>query len=388
MNDLIYIEEPKLLFGLNQKIEDPRDGLTLFGPINDKSPFGINYGVVGTEAGIERFYRWIKSVNNFIAHPQVSKRNLWIPFPGFNEVFRIPFAKRALYEKQIDSKSLKEILKTEGDSFQRVYKIVSLYENIIAGLDKNSDENINIWFVVSPESIYHDCRPKSLIADPKVKISGDVIRKRKEKAKEHRGGQDFLFEGQEGDYYAYEFDNDFRRQLKARRIMNNAKAPVQILRESTLTPDDFKGKWGERIRDIQPESQVAWNLLSTVFYKCGGKPWRLSGIRDGVCYLGLVYKKLNSNENDRSSCCAAQMFLDSGDGVVFNGAVGPWKSGKYEEYHIDKKSAEDIIKKAVSSYEGLMGPGKLPKEIFIFNQIDFRRVLLPVFEKIILNLIS
>jgi len=31
-NNLIYFDEPKLAFGYDQTSEDPRDGLSLFGP--------------------------------------------------------------------------------------------------------------------------------------------------------------------------------------------------------------------------------------------------------------------------------------------------------------------------------------------------------------------
>lgn len=35
---LIHIPEPKLTFGYNQKLSDPRDGITLFGPLQ-----GLNW---------------------------------------------------------------------------------------------------------------------------------------------------------------------------------------------------------------------------------------------------------------------------------------------------------------------------------------------------------
>jgi hypothetical protein len=45
---LIYIPEPKLTFGFGQKMEDPRDGLTLFGPYSKDQYSGqVNVGVIG-----------------------------------------------------------------------------------------------------------------------------------------------------------------------------------------------------------------------------------------------------------------------------------------------------------------------------------------------------
>lgn len=60
MERLIRLPEPMLLFGHGQKMEDPRDGLTLFGPLDDGSPYGIRAGVIGTRAGIESFKQWVE----------------------------------------------------------------------------------------------------------------------------------------------------------------------------------------------------------------------------------------------------------------------------------------------------------------------------------------
>jgi hypothetical protein len=49
MMQLIRLPEPKLLFGHNQSVEDPRDGLTLFGPLDEGKTFGIRPAVIGTK---------------------------------------------------------------------------------------------------------------------------------------------------------------------------------------------------------------------------------------------------------------------------------------------------------------------------------------------------
>lgn len=367
MNTLIYFKEPQLLFKYGEALEDPRDGLTLFGPLESKPPFGISYGVVGTDAGINRFYRWVEKVQRPLYHELPSKRDLWIPFPGFEAAFGIPFPTKAVVEKRINPEVLKKIL-IEKDNYQRVHQTVSLYTTPIFDFYQNADESINLWFVISPESVFKTCRPESLASDSKSSLSRNIIRKRKNTSYERSAGQSVLFDDQIADYEAYEFDSDFRRQLKARLIMHKVNNPVQIIRETTIASGDFLDKFGNEIRDLEPESQVAWNLLSTVFYKAGGKPWKLKGIRDGVCYLGMVYKRLDNAPDSRSACCAAQMFLDSGDGMVFKGAVGPWKSSLRDDYHLSEGAAREIIQKALAAYEQLCGKGTKPKEIFIHGR--------------------
>lgn len=369
MNDLIKLDEPLLLFNHNQALEDPRDGLTLFGPLKNKPPYGISYGIVGTEEGIERFYRWSNSIHNFLAHPDIDKRELWITFPGFESAFGIPFSEKAVVEYVIDDKHLVAILQ-EDDSFQRVHKTVDLYARPIIDFYAKADESLEVWFVVSPEEVFKTCRPKSKILNPRIKVTGREIKARQETLQKIKLGQQFFLDSAE-DYKAYEFDNDFRRQLKARLILKKIKNPIQIVRETTLTPNDFLNEKDEKERELQPESQVAWNLLSTVFYKAGGKPWKLSGIREGVCYLGMVYKRLERERDPRSACCAAQMFLDSGDGVVFKGAIGPWKSLKGEQYHLSKDAAKEIIERALQAYAEYFGVHKKPSEIFIHGKTFF-----------------
>jgi hypothetical protein len=38
----------------------------------------------------------------------------------------------------------------------------------------------------------------------------------------------------------------------------------------------------------------------------------------------VVFKLLDNVKGRDNACCGAQMFLGSGEGVVFKGAVGPW----------------------------------------------------------------
>jgi len=41
VNKLIHLPEPTLLFGHGQSVEDPRDGLSLFGQFDPAQTFGV-----------------------------------------------------------------------------------------------------------------------------------------------------------------------------------------------------------------------------------------------------------------------------------------------------------------------------------------------------------
>jgi len=89
MSALIHLPEPQLLFRHDQPMEDPRDGLTLFGPPNP-SPRGIEAGVIGTPAGIERFRRWCERLQRYIPPLDLEDEQFYLshpPFPGFQAAF-------------------------------------------------------------------------------------------------------------------------------------------------------------------------------------------------------------------------------------------------------------------------------------------------------------
>ena len=62
------------------------------------------------------------------------------------------------------------------------------------------------------------------------------------------------------------------------------------------------------------------------------------------------------------------MFLNEGDGVVFRGANGPWRTSEYE-YHLQPHAAKALLEKVLQTYtEKHREP---PKELFIHGQTSF-----------------
>jgi hypothetical protein len=92
-------------------------------------------------------------------------------------------------------------------------------------------------------------------------------------------------------------------------------------------------------------------------------------VREGVCYIGLVFKQNERDPDPSSSCCAAQMFLDSGDGVVFKGAVGPWRSSAKGDYHLSREAAKNLIGVAMDAYKDYFD--EPPKELFLHGKVKF-----------------
>ena len=70
---LISVGERRLAFRYGQELEHPKDGLFLFGPLDDRAhPPQLRFGVIGTAACVARFNRWSQRIRGFIPSPEPS----------------------------------------------------------------------------------------------------------------------------------------------------------------------------------------------------------------------------------------------------------------------------------------------------------------------------
>ena len=356
---LVHLAEPTLTFGLGQEVEDPRDGLLLFGPLDQGSPFGIRVAVVGTEAGIALYRAWARRIQGHLVDrgSQIARP----PFPGFQTAFRVPWGVDPVLAISVPAAEIQRSVLL-NDAHVRVYQTVGIYADRILAALHREDVGVDVWFVVIPDIVHQNCRPLSRIPSD-IQIEADVHFSA-------RFGKRLLDEPSmfAADNVAarpYQFEVDFHNQLKARLL---GRAPTQIVRESTLAlvPGDTRLK-----HDSLPfQAAIAWNICTAAFYKAGGRPWKTANIRDGVCYVGLVFKRDDRHSNPRFACCAAQMFLDSGDGLVFRGAVGPWYSDQTREYHLVRGAARKLAEMVVEAYREKHN-GEPPAELFIHGRAYF-----------------
>ncbi|MDP9471404.1 MAG: hypothetical protein M3Q71_12170 [Chloroflexota bacterium] len=353
MTDLLHLTEPRLLFAHGQALEDPRDGLTLFGPLDEGRPYGVRYGVIGTPEGIKLLKAWVKRIQRPIVNtpPQVARP----PFSGFEATFRVPWDPRPTYEVPIPSMDLQNCVLLD-DRHQRVFRTVDLYAERIAETMRQQEAPVDLWFVVIPDDVYKYCRPQATV-EASRRIAADA-KMSPVYAHRLRLGPS-LFPEDEAVAAPYHYDVNFRNQLKARLLQSGA--PTQIVRESTLSPSTQQ-------REVL-QSSVAWHLATATFYKTGGRPWKLGDIRTGVCYVGLVFKQDEHGLKQGNAACAAQMFLDSGDGMVFRGALGPWRNPTTGDFHLSREAAKELIGIAVEAY--VRSQGAPPRELFVHGKVRF-----------------
>jgi hypothetical protein len=345
-------------------MQDPKAGLFLFGPIDDaKRPLHMRIGLIGTSDGITRFKRWSKLVSGYITTDN-SRSSNHLAFSGFESVFGTTWPDNPITQIELSKDDIYSSLLI-ANRFQAIFKTVGLFENAIRTYIREEEEApIDVWFVIIPEDIHRLGRPKSRIPITESLPDDSNISGRQGRKLLIQPSMMFPEDNIAAQVYRYEVN--FHNQLKARLL--DLGAVIQIVRETSLTPEDFILN-GKPLRKLQDTASIAWNLCTTAYFKAGGKPWKLSNIREGVCYIGLVFKMDSTDPSGGNACCGAQMFLNSGDGLVFKGAVGPWYSNANDEFHLPYEKAKELISKVVNTY--IHERGCPPKELFIHGKTRF-----------------
>ena len=368
IKNLKYYPEPTLTFGQNQTAEDPRDGLLLFGPNEQFSRSSLKAGIVGTKEGVELYESFVKRLQS----PIISTKKMYgneidieaqrPSFVGFEATFGTEWREKPIITKHITEVKLDAILE-EKNKKKRTRNIVDLYSQKIIESKQKDDKRVDIWFIIVPRSVYIKCR---------YGAKGEELSKRlDEKIAQLNEGQISLYPDYDEELKELEKlkedSSDFHNLIKAVLLQNKIESPVQIYVEPTLR---FRDKLRNKELSEDMKAHLAWTTSVAIYYKLGNKPWILNDVRKDVCYLGLIFKKLPDKSNNHSVCSAAQMFLEDGDGSIFRGNIGLFKSERAEGYHLDESSAESLLGMALDDF--FESKGYYPKELFIHGRVKFQ----------------
>jgi hypothetical protein len=142
---------------------------------------------------------------------------------------------------------------------------------------------------------------------------------------------------------------DFHHLLKARQM--SFGKPIQLVLPGTYDPQMRRRqkKRPERLRQLQDEATVAWNLHTALYYKAGGAPWRL--VRDpthlATCYVGVSF--FESLDRGALLTSMAQVFDERGDGLIVRG--GPVEMSKEDRQpHLSEGDSAGLAKQALRQY--------------------------------------
>lgn len=364
---VVHVEEPALKFGFGQTETYPKVGLTLYGPANSDSKLKIQIGVIGTKSGITHFRTWARSIQKHIPIPPRTERDKehrphLSDFPGVEEAFGLSFDTENFVEYEIDDSDIEKTSST-ANIHEAVSKTVDLFIDPIATHHREEEKSIDVWVLIVNELIFTRCRPESKRSGVAL-TPGEFVKQRRKR--EFMPLLAPILD--QTDEKIFDDTPDFHRQVKARML--SLDKPTQILRETTLAPEAFLNVAGYPIRKTQDPATKAWNLATGLFYKTQpSPPWHIAEMREGVCYVGLVFKQI-PNHPQNHACCAAQMFLSEGDGVVFRGANGPWMT-EDKQFHLSSLAAKNLISKVLTTYKSKFG--SFPKELFIHGRTNFSK---------------
>lgn len=157
---LLHLDEPELAFAHGQQAQHPKDGLFLFGPLEEGRPAELRVGVIGTGAGIELFRRWVASVQRYLPAYKPDKA-FHAAFPGFEPAFKAAWPVNPLVEVRVPDDEIRNRIRL-SDRNDAIFQTVDSFASRLLRYRREEDAQPEFWCVVIPEDVYRYGRPKSM----------------------------------------------------------------------------------------------------------------------------------------------------------------------------------------------------------------------------------
>jgi hypothetical protein len=351
---LTHLKEPPLEFGGAMRHPDIRFGLMDYGPLDfgmEGAPKRIRLGIVGSAETVEGVARWIEACATGFPAKESRQPNLFAPFPGMSveESFRCEFVTADELQRVLPPKEVARLVAIPGQR-DMTRTVVETIANEIAVLSERSSK---------PDVVL-------------VALPVEIIQ-RTYNARDAAGGEE-AGETEPGP------DLDFRGMLKAACM--RLHLPIQLLWPTTFDPS-FKipRKLKESSdRRTQDPATIAWNLLTAIYYKAGGLPWRLA--RDArqlrTSFVGLSFYR--SLDGERIHTSTAQMFDERGEGLILRGGRMV-ESEEDRKPHLTAEDAYDLLRNSLRVFKDQHG--HWPARVVLHKTSRFDRNELNGFHKAI-----
>jgi hypothetical protein len=315
--DARFVAEPELEFGYSGRHQEQRAGLMLHGPADIElpaRPHALRLGVVGVRRDIAELQAWLERCADGIAARRDTTLNTLFPaFPGVRDdaTFRVDLEFPPSAQRELTLRRLRELDAAETEAQRIVVAAELIASDVLALLE---EARVDVVIIALPPKI-----PEGAAAGGEVGLN-------------------------------------FHDVLKAKCI--TAAVPIQVIRSRT-----WRGG-----RGVEDEASRAWNLLTALYYKCGGKPWRLARPRNSRtrCFVGISFTR--GERGNQLHTSVAQVFNELGDGVVVRGALAR-RSGKDRQPHLTERDATDLLTGALSRYRE--HHGNPPAEITVHKTSSF-----------------
>jgi hypothetical protein len=330
-----FIEEPALEFFGGFRHVDIRYGLMDYGPIDlgaDRAPQQIRIGLIGTPLTIENVKAWLKEAGSGLPAKASRQPNLFPPFPGFGDEspFRSSFVFDSRWERPIPENELIRVADHgQGGSTARAVHLFTRELSYLA-----DEGQVDVAICALPLNLLEFMEADTGLDERDADDPEDLI----------------------------EGPPNFRRMLKAQAM--RYRIPLQIVLPTTVS-DSVRRKQkrrAERPRELQDPATRAWNLHTALYYKAGGRPWRLcrQAADYTTCYVGVRFYHSLDNESVWTS--VAQVFNERGEGVIVRGAPGVY-SKEDRQTHLTREDSHSLLTNALELYRS--EHGTLPARVVV-----------------------
>lgn len=304
------LPEPELRFK-EGKATYCKVGLDAGGPydaIKESHKDKIILGIIGIKEFIEKTREWVELCNDFIeSKPHKVKdeinKELFPDFPGCTLAFDTKLV--------VDNRFVQEIKLGEYGRLDRnndvafTQGLLSLFEEKIKlMLEVSGDDKPDVILCVLTEEMYdlghaagdyHKKLRKKEIDPNQLNLFKDI---------DTFSNKPYDSE-EEAPFYI-----NFRSSMKKMAMSSQVGIPIQILRPSTIDPDD---------KTTQNAATKAWNFCTGVYYKSGKHPWILDEIDPKTCYLGISFYHKKSHYQDDVYTSMAHMFANDFQDIILRG---------------------------------------------------------------------
>lgn len=348
---LLHLPEPLLEFGGGGRHQDVRFGLMEHGPVDfsmDRTRT-VRVGVVGSATTVDGLRAWFRRCEGEIPAKNSNQPNLFPHFPGIGigGPFRCYFEIENRDARVIPQGQIAKVTAEARDDVAIRYA-VELFAGEVQALSERENAPEVIICALPIEIIE---RVKNLEVDPTV--AGDDDTPEDEKAKS------------DDDENLYE---DFRGALKAATLP--MRIPIQIVWPTTYDESQVIRRKLAKLsqRKVQDEATRAWNFFCALYYKAGGKPWRM--LRDNrdyaATFLGISFFEDLGRSSLRTS--SAQLFDERGEGLILKG--GKALQDKVDRHpYLSAEDAHTLTKNSLTAYK--REHGNYPARLVIHKSSRF-----------------
>lgn len=344
-----YLNETPLYFNKGAMDIDPKRGLSMHGPVDSSEDVQtIRVGIISDSEGTQNVTLCLDYLNDNAVKSRGESPFTTLAFPGFEKAFNARLIFSPQYNEMLLSKDIDQIMHIENPNL-RIRKASQIYLKKAKSICDR---------VVVPDVII--CHKTSVIEreceERRIRGLTQAEKKKAEEIKEKVRIHRILAPLSEDtkDFIGMSIKANFRRILKSELAKSQAGVPTQILRQSSLEELNTALK----IPNVpaakhkkQDPATIAWNLSVALYYKSNHFPWRVGNLQGGSCYIGVSFFVDKSTSGRNMFASLAQIFTDTGEGLILSGDSFSWDTKKQGHPHLTEDSARKLLKNAIRLYQ-------------------------------------